>query len=99
MDPMNFENYFLKRISFELAERRICTYKMNFLGDVRSIPSCVTTTTTVIRLNNLCISTECGISRTLFGHDRELLQSVGAPRIEKNSHSTVSSIASAFVHR
>lgn len=34
LDPVNFENYFLKRISFELAERTICTYEMNFMDGV-----------------------------------------------------------------
>lgn len=29
-DPLNFENYSLKQISFELAERTLATYKMQF---------------------------------------------------------------------
>jgi len=32
-DPLNFENFALKQISFELAERKLATYKMSFVGD------------------------------------------------------------------
>ena len=30
VNPLAFENYFLKRISFEIGERHIATYKMSF---------------------------------------------------------------------
>lgn len=29
-DPLNFENHYLKRITFELAERTLASYTMSF---------------------------------------------------------------------